>query len=82
MIKEKQKEIDDIEPEMLENPKGVDMCQYEEKVYSKCSTCPKQIEDMTFCKLNTIGWRLGQLDKAIGQMNYTLTQILNELKQR
>ena len=80
MANDKQEKID--EAEMLLNPKAEEMCQYEEKNYPKCSSCPRTLDDQMFCKMNTIGWRLGQLDKAISQINYTLQQILAELKNK
>jgi hypothetical protein len=72
---EKQKEIQaEQEPEMLINPKAEEMCQYEERNYAKCKDCPRTLDDQAFCKLNTIGWRLGQIDKSI----QALIQFLRE----
>jgi len=84
MVKETQKEIE-AEPEMMMNPRMESMCEYERKQNPEgCKGCDGQADPLNpvFCKLNTIGWRLGQLDKAISQINYTLQQILAELKNK
>jgi len=66
---EKQKEIRaEQEPEMLINPKAEEMCQYEEKNYPKCSTCPRTLDDQLYCKTNTIAWRLSQIDKSLQEL--------------
>lgn len=73
---DKQKSLDEEpEPEMKENPKGLEMCEFEGRNYNKCSECPKQIEDMLFCKQNQMAWRLSQIEKL-------LQAILEELKKR
>jgi len=61
---------------MLINPKAEEMCAYEERNYAKCSECARTLEDQQFCKLNTIGWRLGQIDKSL----QALIQFLRENK--
>jgi hypothetical protein len=77
---EKQKELE-AEPEMMINPRMESMCEYERKQNPEgCKDCDGQADPLNpiFCKINTISWRLGQMDKTMQAMNYNLQQILNE----
>ena len=79
MVKEKQKEINETqpEPEMMINPRMESMCEYERKQNPQaCQGCDGQADPLNpiFCKLNTIGWRLGQIDKSL----QALIQFLRE----
>jgi len=80
MANDKQEKID--EAEMLLNPKAEEMCQYEEKNYAKCSSCPRTLDDQVFCALNTTKWRLGQIDKTLQSMNYALNELIRLLKDK
>jgi len=73
---EKQKEIDDIE--MMINPRMTAMCEYEKRMNPEgCKDCDGQADPLNpiFCKINTITWRMSNIEK-------TLTAILQELQKR
>lgn len=65
------------EAEMLTNPKAEEMCKFEEKHYPKCTECPRTIDDQIFCSLNTMKWRLSNLEKTQNQIIIILKQMLN-----
>lgn len=72
MAKEKQKIInEEPEPEMMMNPRMESMCEYERRQNPEgCKDCDGQADPLNpiFCKLNTIGWRLGQIDKSLQEL--------------
>ena len=67
-----------IEEEMMTNPKAEEMCEFEEKHYPKCNECSRQIDDQIFCSLNTMKWRLSNLEKTQNQIIIILKQIRDQ----
>ena len=70
------------QPEMLINPKAEEMCAFEEKNYLKCKECPRTLEDQNFCALNTIKWRLGQMDKVLQSINAGIQTLIAQNRER
>jgi hypothetical protein len=75
-----EKTKEEIEPEMMINPKAEEMCQFEEKNYVKCSLCSKTLDDQIYCRLSTMSWRLSNLEKNTNYNNQLLQEIINILR--
>jgi hypothetical protein len=67
--------------EELNNPKGIDMCEFESKYYNKCAGCPKSILDMLFCRITSLNYNQTKTIKLQELQNNLLNELLNVMKE-
>jgi len=82
MAKEKTKENE--EPEFIVNPRMQKMCEYERQQNPEgCKDCDGiDPMDGIFCKLNTMSWRLGQMDKSLQRIGEILVEIRDGVRNK
>ena len=67
--------------EELNNPKGINMCEFESKYYNKCAECPKSILDMLFCRITSLNYNQTKTIKLQELQNQLLNELLIVMKE-